>query len=98
MTKLKLTFLSNGKTIKRTAILTDDLMELSKSKQNQADDIVEDDDYWSLIFCENDDTQYEVEFKVNEQSFHRTLVPIKAITWHKNVIDDVTEAQIKLYN
>ena len=46
-------FKSEGKTVKKTAILTDSLNELSKSKKNEATELVEADDlsYWSLYFC-----------------------------------------------
>ena len=76
-------FKSEGKTVKKTAILTDSLDELSKSKKNEATDLVEADDlsYWSLYFCVSEALGYEVEFKYNRKNYVKTLIPIKAITW-----------------
>lgn len=51
MRTIHATFKVDGKTVKRTAILSDDLSELSKSKKNQCDDIIDDtvdDGYWSI--------------------------------------------------
>ena len=49
MKTIRIKFKSNGETIKKTAIFSDDLSELSKSKKNQADDIIID--YWPDGFC-----------------------------------------------
>lgn len=88
MTTIKLEFESNGETVRKTAILTDDLSDLSKSKRNQATDITEypEDRFWSIIFDESEELQYEVEFEYED--YRKTLNPIKAITWLNGVIDD----------
>ncbi len=90
MVTLKLTFESEGKTIKRTAIITDDLTDLSTSKKNQAVDLITNsywDGYWSLIF-EDGNTQYEVEFEFDKENREPTLKPRKAITWVDDVVVD----------
>lgn len=94
MRTIKLQFESNGETIRRTAILTDDLSDLSKSKKNQATDITEypEDSFWSVLFSESESLEYEVEFAYED--YCKTLEPIKAITWVDGVIDDVQEVSI----
>ena len=93
------TFKTGGKTIKRTAILNDDLSELSKSKKNQCADIIDDttdDGYWSLIFFESDTIQYEVELEYDTEEWRKTLKPIKCIVWDNDVIDDEVNVTIKV--
>lgn len=88
MTTIKLRFQSNGESICKTAIVTDDLARLSKNKRNQATDITEypEDGFWSIIFEESENLQYEVEFAIED--YCKTLNPIKAITWLDGVVDD----------
>ena len=93
------TFKTGGKTIKRTAILNDDLSELGKSKKNQCADIIDDttdDGYWSLIFFESDTIQYEVELEYDTEEWRKTLKPIKCIVWDNDVIDDEVNVTIKV--
>lgn len=94
MRTIKLQFKSNGETIRKTAILTDDLSELSKSKKNQATDMVDfpEDEFWSLIFEESEVISYEVEFKYED--YCKTLKPIKAITWCDGVVDDSQKVKL----
>lgn len=104
MKTLKFNFKSEGKTITRTAILTDDLQELSRNKKNQCSDITDfgnEDGYWSLIFeGENgENVSYEIEMEYDTYNFERTLVPIKAITWDDSdsgVIIDEQEVTLSL--
>ena len=42
MKSIKCTFKSNGEDVTVTAIINDELSELSKSKRNQATDIIDD--------------------------------------------------------
>lgn len=94
METIKVKFKSNGREIRKTAILTDDLSNLSKSKKNQARDIIEypEDGFWSIVFDESETLQYEVEFAIAD--YQKTLKPIKAITWGDDVIEDVQKAEI----
>lgn len=91
-------FKSEGKTVKKTAILTDSLDELSKSKKNEATDIVEAGTYnsfkfWSIYFEASEALGYEVEFKYNHKNYVKTLIPIKAITWGGDDAGVVIDAQ-----
>lgn len=99
MVTIQIKFKSNGEEIKRTAILNDTLSELSKNTKNQATDIVDsmtEDGFWSVIFDENDSTQYEIEFAYNQEN-GKTFTPIKAITWVGSVVDDVQKVtQLKI--
>lgn len=92
MKTLTIKFKSKGEIIKKVAVITDDLTELSTIKKNEADTIEEfpEDDFWSLCFGIEDSVGYEVEFAIED--YCRTLKPIKAITWINNdngYIDDV---------
>lgn len=92
MKTLTIKFKSNGETIKKVAVIKDDLTELSTSKKNEADTIEHypDDNFWSLCFGIEDNVGYEIEFKIED--YQRTLKPIKAITWcnyGSGYIDDV---------
>lgn len=82
MRTIKCKFKSNGEIIKVTAILSDDLTKLSKSKRNQATDILDEewDDYetWSIVFA-GDNADYELHFKMKDNV--RTLKPDRAVTW-----------------
>ena len=63
-------FKSNGEDKTKTAILTDDLSTLSKSKKNEATDIIDDfiaeDEVWIIYFEENEHLGYEIQLKVNK--------------------------------
>ena len=89
MKTVTITFKSNGETVKKVAVIKDDLSELSSSKKNEADTIEQyiDDGWWSICFGIEDSVGYEIEFKIED--YRRTLTPIKAITWVNDVIDDV---------
>lgn len=98
MKTIHTTFKIGSKTIKRTAILTDDLSELSSSKKNQCGDIIDDtidDGIWSLIFFESDNTQYQVVLEYDHNNKRKTFKPIKCIVWEKNIIDDEINVTIK---
>lgn len=99
MKTIHVTFKVDGKAIKRTAILNDDLSELSSSKRNQCGDIIDDtadDGYWSLIFFESDTLQYEVELEYDKDEWRKTLKPIKCLVWENDVIDDEVNVTIKV--
>lgn len=82
MRTIKCTFKSNGEIVKVTAIVSDDLTTLSKSKKNQAYDIIgeewNDGKTWCLYF-EGENADYELHFKMNNHI--RTLEPDRAVTW-----------------
>lgn len=93
-------FKSEGKTIKKTAVLTDDLSELSKSSKNQAYDIdlgLSELGTWSLLFEADNGGMYEVAFAyytVNEQ---QTLTPEIVITWSKHgIITDEQDFDVRI--
>lgn len=97
MVTIRLSFQSEGKEIRKTAIVTDDLTDLSTSKKNQAVDVITNSyqfGYWSLIF-EDGDTQYEIEFEFDEKERIPTINPRKAITWRNDVIVDSQKVTIK---
>lgn len=97
MKTITCTFKSEGKTIKKTAILSDSLDRLSESKRNEATEILigcREDGYWSIIFEEEDDEkQYEIEFKYDEE---KTLTPIKALTWQYDYLADAQFVTVKI--
>lgn len=98
MITLRLSFQSEGKEIRKTAIVTDDLTDLSSSKKNQAVDVITNSyefGYWSLIF-EDVDTKYEIEFEFDINEFVPTTKPRKAITWRNDVIVDSQKVTIKI--
>lgn len=98
MITLRLSFQSEGKEIRKTAIVTDDLTDLSASKKNQAVDVITNSyefGYWSLIF-EDVDTKYEIEFEFDINEFVPTTKPRKAITWRNDVIVDSQKVTIKI--
>ena len=75
-----------------TAIVSDDLTKLSKSKRNQATDIVDeewnDGKTWCIVFA-GDKADYELHFKMKDHV--RTLEPVRAVTWvgkDRSVVDD----------
>ena len=90
-------FKSEGKLVKKTAILSDDLLTLSQSKKNDCYDIQNEtygDGYWSISFEGEPGIEYEVEFKFDRANRQMTLEPIKAITWHDDVIVDVQMVEV----
>ena len=98
MIALRLSFQSEGKEIRKTAIVTDDLTDLSASKKNQAVDIITNSyefGYWSIIF-EDGDTQYEIEFEFDINELVPTTNPRTAITWRDNVVVDAQKVTIKI--
>lgn len=97
--------MSDGKVVKKTAIINDNLDELSKSKKNEATDIFEpdtlDDEGWSIYFEISDTLGYEVMFKYAQRVNVKTLKPIKAITWEgperdKWTITDVQKVSVRI--
>lgn len=101
MRSIKCTFKSNGEDVTVTAIINDELSELSKSKRNQATDIIDDfikeDEVWCLFFEISPSLGYEIQFKVDKNGT-KTLKPVKAITWEGGedaVITDVQNVTIK---
>lgn len=95
---MRLSFQSEGKEIRKTAIVTDDLTDLSASKKNQAVDIITNSyefGYWSIIF-DDGDTQYEIEFEFDMNELVPTTNPRKAITWRDDVVVDAQKATIKI--
>ena len=102
MKTLQFTFKSNGENIKLSAVINDSLTELSKSKKNQATDIIEEDMYegdgWGLFFDVNDNLGYEIQIKLDKNS-QRILAPVKAITWEGGedaIITDVQKVKITI--
>ena len=101
MKSIKFTFKSNGEDVTVTAIINDELSELSKSKRNQATDIIDDfikeDEVWCLFFEISPSLGYEIQFKVDKNGT-KTLKPVKAITWEGGddaVITDVQNVTVK---
>lgn len=92
-------FKSDGKDVKKTAILNDSLTDLSTSKKNEATDILEPgypgDDLWGIFFEVTETLGYEVDFKFDEEENQRTLKPIKAITWDGSEPDKVTITDVQ---
>lgn len=86
-------FKSNGTVVTKTAVISDSLDSLSKSKKNEATEIIEPDDIdfegWSLYFGITDTLVYEIMFKYDEENDIKKLKPIKAITWDGDDIDHV---------
>lgn len=101
MKSIKCTFKSNGEDVTVTAIVNDELSELSKSKRNQATDIIDDfikeDEVWCLFFEISPSLGYEIQFKVDKNGT-KTFKPVKAITWEGGddaVITDVQNVTVK---
>lgn len=97
MKSIKCTFKSNGEDVTVTAIINDELSELSKSKRNQATDIIDDfikeDEVWCLFFEISPSLGYEIQFKVDKNGT-KTLKPVKAITWEGGEDAVITDVQI----
>lgn len=90
-------FKSNGESITTTAIVTDDLSALSKSKKNEATDIIDDfiaeNEVWILYFEKNDRLGYEVQLKVDKDG-NKTFKGHRAITWEGSDGDSIiTDSQ-----
>ena len=101
MKTVKCTFKSNGEDVTVTAVINDALSELSKSRKNQATDIIDDfireDEIWCLFFEISPSLGYEIQFKVDKNEA-KTLKPVKAITWEGGedaVITDVQKVTVK---
>lgn len=80
-------FQSEGKTVKKSAVLTNDLSELSESRKNQAYDIdfgLSNDGTWSLLFEADNGGLYEAVFAYDRENEQQTLVPEVAITWNED--------------
>jgi len=91
-------FKSEGLAVKKTAILTDSLDELSKSKKNEATDMMEAGTYndlkeWSIYFGVSESLGYEVLFKYDRENHTKTLVPIRAVTWGGDDAGSVVDSQ-----
>lgn len=85
MKTIKITYSLNGKAYKHTAILSNDLCELSTNKRNKCVDTFDiDEDSWSMVFgiCKDDELAeiHEVEFF--REDGERTLTPVWAMAWH----------------
>ena len=92
-------FMSEEKLVKKTAILSDDLNSLSKSRKNECWDVQHEtygDGYWSIFFEGEPGIQYEVEFKFDRVNRQMTLEPIKAITWKDDAIVDVQSVEVTI--
>ena len=92
-------FKSNGNNIAKTAILSNDLKTISKSKHNQALDIVYEENYdldtWCIVFP-GMNSVYECHFKVIDNV--RTLNPVKAVTWIGRDLDVCDDTQALTVN
>ena len=99
MKTVKCTFLSGGKRVRKTAILNDSLVDLSKSRQNEATDIMEPDtldhEAWGIYFEQSDTLGYEVQFEYDRENGIRTLRPVKAITWNGADPDSVNITDVQ---
>ena len=82
-------FKSDGTVIRKTAVINDSLDALSKSKRNEATDIIEPDtldfEGWCIYFEITD----KVMFVYDQENGIKTLKPVKAITWDGSDIDHV---------
>ena len=91
--------MSDGKVVKKTAIINDSLNELSKSKKNEATDIIEPDtlDYegWCIFFELTDTLGYEIMFEYDQENDVKTLKSVKAITWEGPEPDKVTITDVQ---
>lgn len=105
MKQITCKFKSNGELITLIGVVTDDLTELSTSRKNQATDIIDDyidiDGVWSLYFEISSSLGYEIQFKAVTVDFetHKTLEPVKAITWEggtDGVITDEQQVTVKI--
>ncbi len=92
-------FMSDDKDIKKTMVINDSLTELSKSKKNEATEILEpgqlDYGMWSVFFEISETLSYEVVFKFDEDNYQKTLNPLKAITWSGDDPDKITITDVQ---
>lgn len=95
MKTLTCKFKSNGEDVKVTAVINDNLTDLSKSKKNEATDIIDDfimeDRIWCLFFEKSDKLGYELQFRVIDDN--KTLTPVTAITWEGGDDAVITDSQ-----
>ena len=89
-------FKSDGTDIRKTAVINDSLDALSKSKKNEATDIIEPDTLgWCIYFEITDTLAYEVMFVYDQENDIKTLKPVKAITWKGSDIDHVAITDVQ---
>ena len=91
MRKITVTFKSGGKTVRKTAIVSNDLKKLSSSARNEAYDMDSecwDDGYWNIWFEGEPGTLYEVQLVYDRENYQKTLLPKQATTWVDDVVDD----------
>ena len=100
-------FKSDGTDIRKTAVINDSLDTLSKSKKNEATDIIEPDtldfegwciyffEGWCIYFEITDTLAYEVMFVYDQENGIKTLKPVKAITWDGSDIDHVAITDVQ---
>ena len=93
-------FKSDGTDIRKTAVINDSLDALSKSKKNEATDIIEPDtldlEGWCIYFEITDTLAYEVMFVYDQENGIKTLKPVKAITWDGSDIDHVAITDVQV--
>ena len=72
-------FKSDGTDIRKTAVINDSLDTLSKSKKNEATDIIQPDmldfEGWCIYFEITDTLAYEVMFVYDQENGIKTLRP-----------------------
>ncbi len=93
-------FKSDGKDVKKTAIFGDCLLFLSKSKKNEATDILQPEELdnenaWAIFFAVTETLGYEVQFEYDLEENRQTFNPIKAITWDGSEPDKVTITDVQ---
>jgi len=92
-------FKSDGTDIRKTAVINDTLDGFSKSKKNEATDIIEPDtldfEGWCIYFEITDTLAYEVMFAYDQENDIKTLKPVKAITWDGSDIDHVAITDVQ---
>ena len=92
-------FKSDGTDIRKTAVINDSLDTLSKSKKNEATDIIQPDmldfEGWCIYFEITDTLAYEVMFVFDQENSIKTLKPVKAITWDGSDIDHVAITDVQ---
>ena len=92
-------FKSDGTDIRKTAVINDSLDGLSKSKKNEATDIIEPDtldfEGWCIYFEITDTLAYEVMFVYDQENGIKTLKPVKGITWDGSDVDHVSITDVQ---
>lgn len=95
-------FKSEGTDIRKTAVINDSLDALSKSKKNEATDILEPEtlyfEGWCIYFEITETLAYEVMFAYDQENSIKTLNPVKAITWEGTDIDHVAITDVQAVN